>query len=64
MSKEFKKALSRYFSLENFKSIVPSTLTLFIVNTLSSERTFVYETNNNMMAVKKIKKYSLKETIK
>ena len=64
MSKEFKKALSRYFSLENFKSIVPSTLTLFIVNTLSSERTFVYETNNNMIAVKKIKKYSLKETIK
>ena len=54
----------RYFSLEKFTLITPLTLTLFIVNTFSSPKLFVNEINRNMIAVKKIKIYSFKITIK
>ena len=62
--KEFKKALLIYFSLEKFKSILPLTVTLFIVKTFSSEKLFVDKTNKNIVAVKKIKIYSLKKATK
>jgi len=62
--KESEKALLRYLSLEKFKSIVPLTLTLFIVNIFSSAKLFVNEINRNIVAVKKIKIYSLKGAIK
>ena len=58
------KALLRYLSLEKFKSIVPLTLTLPIVNTFSSEKLFVNDVNNNIVAVKKIKIYPLKKIVK
>ena len=64
ISKEFKKALLRYFSLEKFKSTVPLILTLFIVNTFSSEKLFVNVINKNIVAVKKIKIYSLRNVIR
>ena len=60
ISKEFKKALLIYFSLEKFKSIPPLTVTLSIVKTFSSEKLFVNKANKNIVAVKKIKAYSLK----
>jgi len=59
ISKEFEKALLIYFSLEKFKSIFPLTVTLFIVKTFSSEKLFVKKVNKRIVAVKKIKKYSL-----
>ena len=64
MSKEFKKALLKYFSLEKFKSTVPLTLTLFIINTFSSEKLFVNVINKSIVAVKKIKIYSLSKIIR
>jgi hypothetical protein len=63
ISKEFVKALLRYLCLEKFKSIVPLTITLFIVNIFSSAKLFVNKININIVAVKKIKIYSLKNTI-
>jgi len=63
-SKEFKKALLRYFSLEKFKSTLPSISTSFIVNTFSCEKLFEIITNKNIVAVKKIKIYSLENNIK
>ena len=57
------KASLRYLSLEKFKSIVPLTLTLPIVNTFSSEKLFVNDVNNNIVAVKKIKIYPLKKLL-
>ena len=62
--KEFKKALFRYLSLEKFKSIVPLTLILFIVKIFSSLKLLVNGISRNMTAIKKIKMYSFKETIK
>ena len=62
--KEFEKAALKYFSLEKFTLISPLTLMLFIVNTFSSPKLFVNEINKNMIAVKKIKIYSFKITIK
>ena len=59
ISKEFKKALLIYFSLEKFKSIFPLTVILFIVKTFSSGKLFVEKVNKRIDAVKKIKKYSL-----
>jgi len=56
--------LLRYFSLEKFKSTLPSTLTLFIMNTFSSEKLFVNVINKKIVAVKKIKIYSLNVTDK
>ena len=64
ISKEFKKALLIYFSLEKFKSIFPFTVTLFIVKTFSSEKLFVKKVNKRIVAVKKIKKYSLNDVAK
>ena len=64
MSKEFRKALLKYFSLEKFKSTVPLTLTLFTVNTFSSEKLFVNVIHKNIVAVKKIKIYSLRKDIR
>ena len=64
MSKEFRKALLKYFSLEKFKSTVPLTLTLFTVNTFSSEKLFVNVIHKNIVAVKKIKIYSLRKEIR
>ena len=64
ISKEVKKALLRYLSLEKFKSIVPLTLTLFIVNTFSSQKLFVDEINKIMTVDKKIKIYSFKKSVK
>ena len=43
---------------------MPFTLTLFIVNTFSSAWPFVNEINMNIVAVKKIKIYCLKKTVK
>ena len=63
-SKEFVKALLRYLFLEKFKSIVPLTITLFIVNIFSSAKLFVNKININIVAVKKIKIYSLKKIVK
>ena len=64
MSNESTKALLRYFSLEKFKSITPSISTLFIINTFSSEKLFLDGANKNIVAVKKIKIYSLTKFIK
>ena len=47
----------KYLSLEKFKSIVPLTLTLFIVKIFSSQKLFVNEVNRNMVAAKKIRIY-------
>ena len=64
ISKEFEKALLIYFSLEKFKSILPLTVTLFIVKTFSSEKLFVNRVNKRTIAVNKIKTYSLKRVAK
>jgi hypothetical protein len=40
------------------------TATLFIVKTFSSEKLFVNKMNKNIVAVKKIKIYSLKKATK
>ena len=64
ISKESIKALLRYLSLEKFKSIVPLTLTLFIVNTFSSQKLFVDKINKIMIVDKKIKIYSFKKSVK
>ena len=62
--KEFEKAVLKYFSLEKFKSIIPLTLTSFIVNTFSSEKLFVNAVDKKAVAVKKIKIYSPKNVIR
>ena len=64
IANEFEKALLRYFSLEKFISIAPSTFTLFIVNTFSSLKLFVNVINRNMVTVKEIKINSFKNDIK
>tara|TARA_Y100000590_G_scaffold428247_1_gene539333 strand:- start:365 stop:574 length:210 start_codon:yes stop_codon:yes gene_type:complete len=61
MSKEFEKALLRYLSLEKFISIVPLTLTLFIVNRFSSLKLFEFKKNKNMIIDEIIKIYRLKK---
>ena len=61
MSKEFEKALLRYLSLEKFISIVPLTLTFFIVNRFSSLKLFEFKKNKNMIIDEIIKIYRLRK---
>ena len=56
---EFLKALIIYLSLLKFKSIIPSTLTLSTIKTFSCVKLFVVENIEIIVAVKKIKIYSL-----
>jgi hypothetical protein len=55
--KEFKNTLLIYLSLEKFISIAPSTLTLLIIKTFSSEKLFENVIKENIVAVKIIKIY-------
>jgi len=59
ISKESRNALLIYLSLEKFTSIAPPTLTLSIIKTFSSEKLFENVVNKNVIAVKKIRIYSL-----
>ena len=55
--KEFKNALLIYLSLEKFTFSGPSTLTLSITKTFSSEKLFENVIKENIVAVKIIKIY-------
>jgi hypothetical protein len=57
ISKESKKALLIYFSLEKFKSISPLTETSFIVKRFSAAKLF--EKNKNVTTAKKMQIYLL-----
>ena len=62
--KEFKNTLLIYLSLEKLASIAPSTLTLLIIKTFSSEKLFENVMKENIVAVKIIKIYFLDLAIK
>ena len=63
ISKESKKALSKYLSLVKFKSIKPFTFTSFIIKTFSSDILLVEKILRNKVAVKRINIYLLKNLI-